>query len=152
MVTIQSHLFSVPQEHWFIFLIYRESVKPHFFLSWKTKAVRRRDNRDLTRPQGNYTSLSYVPAWMFTWNQKRTRCPSSCEVSTDHRSTFQIIFSILLLWAAWLCKLSAKPSEWEVRYCNLHGRMLPKSCLRDGRRRRAEQTMSLQYSWIPWAN
>lgn len=125
------------------------------FLKLKDQSSQSRDNRDVTRPRGNYASLSgrtclnaYVKSgkdtmpfflWSLYWSQKQ----------------IQIIFPVLLLWAAWLCKLSAKPSKWEARYCHLYRRMPPKSCLCDGRHRgrsKQEQTVLLQYSWIPQAN
>lgn len=77
--------------------------------------------------------------------RERTRHPSSCEVSSDHRSRLQIIFSFLLFWVPWLCKLVAKLSKWETGYCNLSWWMQPKSYLCNGRHRdqhKQEQPMS----------
>lgn len=95
------------------------------FLKLKDQSSQSRDNRDVTRPRGNYASLSgrtclnaYVKSgkdtmpfflWSLYWSQKQ----------------IQIIFPVLLLWAAWLCKLSAKPSKWEARYCHLLGGCRP---------------------------
>lgn len=95
--------------------------------------------------------LSCVPAPRCMWDGKSTRCSS---LMKSPLITVQTIFSFVLLWAAWLRKLSENHQNGKLDAA-ISGRMLSTSYLGNGMHRGlCEQKLIalLWYSWILQAN